>query len=96
MISKNKKEILENSNKLSNKFLKYIERYTRKFIDDKDATEHVYFSIYCAAMVSAKISLGIDRFCKLYGFDKIDSKEVINMINEVSNEIIKENDEKIH
>lgn len=96
MIVKDKKEILSRSNKLSVKYLRIIEKETRKFIQDDDPSSHIYFSIYCMSMAISKVALGIERFCQMYNISNLDSLEVINWISDVSKEIVKENSENVH
>lgn len=96
MIVKDKKEVLDRSNKLSSRYLKIIEKETRKFIEDNDPSSHIYFSVYCMSMSISKVALGIERFGQMYGINNLDSIEVINWILSVSKEIIKENSENVH
>lgn len=96
MIVKDKKEILDRSNKLSSRYLTLIDKESRKFIEDNDPSSTIYFSVYCISMALAKVSLGIERFCQMYGIDNLNASGVLNWVNEVSKEIINENSKNVH
>lgn len=96
MIVKNKKDILNRSSKLSNKYIKLIYKDSEKFNIDQDPASNIYFSIYCTAMVIAKISIGIEKFSEIYGLNNLTADEVKNMIFEVSKEIINANISQIN
>jgi hypothetical protein len=96
MIVKDKQEILDNANDVSNKFLYTIEKQIKKFLKDEDVASQIYFQIYCVSILMSKISLGIEKFCQMYGNLTLDSNGVINWINEVTKEIVIENSSKLH
>lgn len=96
MIVKNKKEILDRSNKLSGKYINLIDKEIRKFIKDDDPSSHIYFSVYCISMALSKVSLGIERFCQIYGIESLDSHKIINWVSEVSKEIVNENSKNVY
>lgn len=96
MIVKDKQEILNHANNASNKFIYIIEKELNSFLEDEDVASQIYFQIYCVSILMSKISLGIEKFCQMYGNSSLDSTGIINWINEVAKEIVLENAKKIH
>lgn len=88
-IVKNKKEILEQADKITTKMLELIKKEAIKQPDVDNPSESIYLMLQIVSQLTAKICVTIPSYGKIYQIEKLNSSTVHKWINNFCESYIK-------